>query len=139
MQSIVICHACNSSFSMSSFSLVSHMSKMILSLSSDLPEAVEKSTTVSRNSWKEIIPSPSLSTILNILRTKTLLVRIPIALANSFLVREVRITDMTSSVVSSSDFFLVSGFSPGLDERGRVKKHISLSTFTSIFLKLDPR
>ena len=62
------------------------------------------------------MPSPSLSTILNILRTKTLLGRIPIALANSFLVREVRITEITSSVASSSDFFLVSGLSPGLEE-----------------------
>ena len=108
--------ACSSSFSMSSFSLVSHMSNMILSLSSERP-AVEKRTTVSRNSWKEIIPSPSLSTIRNILRTNTLLGRIPIALANSFRVREVRITERTSSVVSSSDFFLASCFSPGLNEK----------------------
>ena len=105
------------------------MSNMILSLSSERP-AVEKRTTVSRNSWKEIIPSPSLSTIRNILRTNTLLGRIPIALANSFLVREVRITERTSSVVSSSDFFLASAFSPGLNEKfvfnGGNQKHFRM-------------
>ena len=47
----------------------SHMSKMILSLSSVRP--LLKRTMVSRNSWKEILPSPSLSTMLNILVTKT--------------------------------------------------------------------
>ena len=47
----------------------SHISKIILNLSSVRP--LLNKTMVSRNSWKEIRPSPSLSTMLNILCTKT--------------------------------------------------------------------
>lgn len=53
--------------------------------------------------WKEIRPSPSLSTMLNIFFTKTASGRMPRALANSLLESDVRITVTTSPVSLSSD------------------------------------
>lgn len=118
----------SSSLSITPLLSLSHMSKMMRSLSSVLPR--ENSKTVSKNSWnfeslfvydrqgqkaattsavsfdrtwKEIRPSPSLSTMLNIFFTKTASGRMPRALANSLLESEVRITVTTSPVSLSSD------------------------------------
>ena len=83
------------------------ISRTYLSLSSVRP--LLKRTMVSRNSWKEILPSPSLSTMLNILWTKTSESFMPKALANSFLDKVVRIT-MITSLVTSSNFLFSPGF-----------------------------
>ena len=63
---------------------------------------LENKTMVSRNSWKLILPSWSLSTMLNILVTKRSASFIPRAEANSFLLNVVLITMITSLVASSS-------------------------------------
>lgn len=120
----------SSSLSITPLLSLSHMSKIMRSLSSVLPR--ENSKTVSKNSWnlsfadedstkmklietkssrlngldytwKEIRPSPSLSTMLNIFLTKTASGRMPRALANSLLESDVRITVTTSPVSLSSD------------------------------------
>lgn len=71
--------------------------------------------------WKEIRPSLSLSTILNIFFTNTASARIPSALANSLFDKEVRITVMTSPLSLSSDRRRLS---PG--RRPKVRAYASL-------------
>uniref|UniRef100_A0A6B0URL7 Putative secreted protein n=1 Tax=Ixodes ricinus TaxID=34613 RepID=A0A6B0URL7_IXORI len=93
------------------FPFLSHMSKMIRNLSSLLP--LVKRTTVSRNSWKLIRSSLSLSTQLNICLTNRESGFMPRASANSCLDRDVRMT-MITSLPTSSNFRFSPGFNPNV-------------------------
>lgn len=82
-------------------------------------------TTVSRNSWKDIRPSLSLSTQLNICFTNSESGFIPRASANSFFDRDVRITIMTS-FPTCSNFRFSPGFSPKVCNKGKRNKSTTL-------------